>query len=105
MPSRRSARFAILALFFFSGATSLVYEVLWLRQLILILGSTMFATSTILSSFMGGLAAGSYAAGSLADRRRMSPLAVYGTLEIGIGLYALAVPALFRSLTPMFAMA
>ena len=34
-------RARILALFFVSGATSLVYEVLWLRQLILVLGSTL----------------------------------------------------------------
>ncbi len=103
MPSPRSARAGALVLFFLSGATSLVYEVLWLRELILILGSTLFATSAVLSSFMGGLAAGSFAAGRLADRRALSPLRVYGFLEIGIGLFALVVPWLFRGLTPLFA--
>ncbi len=103
MPSPRGVRAGALVLFFVSGATSLVYEVLWLRELILILGSTLFATSAVLSSFMGGLAAGSYAAGRLADRRAIVPLRIYGLLELGIGLCALVVPALFRGLTPFFA--
>ncbi len=91
---------AIFALFLASGATSLVYEVVWLRQLILIFGSTQFATSTILSTFMGGLALGAFLAG-----RRLtagSPLRIYGWLEIAIGLYALIVPLLFRSLSPVY---
>ena len=53
----------ILLFFFASGATGLLYEVLWLRQLVLIFGTTLFATSAILSTFMGGLALGAFAAG------------------------------------------
>ncbi len=74
----------------------------WLRQLILILGSTLFATSAILSTFMGGLALGSFLAGRVADRSRYRPLRLYGLLETGIGLYALVVPILFRALTPFY---
>lgn len=93
----------IFALFLLSGATSLVYEVLWLRQLILIFGSTQFATSTILSTFMGGLAVGAFAAGRWITRHpAVRPLRAYGLLEIGIGLYALVVPALFRGLSPIY---
>jgi len=33
-------------LFFFSGASALVYQVLWLRQLSLIFGVTIYAAST-----------------------------------------------------------
>lgn len=93
---------AILALFVLSGATSLVYEVLWLRELILIFGSTQFATSTVLATFMGGLALGAFVAGRWLGPRAARPLAVYGWLEIGIGLYALAVPLLFAGLMPLY---
>ncbi len=93
---------AILALFVVSGATSLVYEVLWLRDLILVFGSTQFATSTVLATFMGGLALGAFVAGRSIGRRTSRPLAVYGWLEVGIGLYALAVPWLFSRLTPLY---
>lgn len=95
---------AIFVLFLFSGATSLVYEVLWLRKLILIFGSTQFATSTVLSTFMGGLALGAIVAGRWLSRSRIRPLRLYGVLEIGIGLYALLVPLLFSSLSPVYRM-
>jgi len=92
----------VFALFLLSGATGLIYEVVWLRLLVLIFGSTQFATSTILSTFMAGLALGAFVAGRLAKPGTAAPLRVYGLLEIGIGLYALAVPFLFRSLTPFY---
>lgn len=92
----------ILLLFFLSGATGLVYEVVWLRQMVLIFGSTLFATSAILSTFMGGLALGAFVAGRFMDRTRTSPLRIYGILEIGIGIYALLVPFLFGALTPVY---
>jgi spermidine synthase len=100
--TRRSPFAALFLLFLFSGATSLVYEVIWLRQLILIFGSTQFATSTVLSTFMGGLALGAFAAGRWLGRSLASPLRIYGVLEIGIGLYALVVPFLFAGLTPLY---
>ena len=103
MTSARRAPYAtIFFLFVLSGATSLVYEVLWLRQLILIFGSTQFATSTILSTFMGGLALGAFGAGRLLTGRLVSPLRIYGVLEIGIGLYALLVPTLLGALSPIY---
>lgn len=92
----------VFLLFLFSGATSLVYQVLWLRMLILIFGSTLFATSAILSTFMGGLALGAMIAGRTMDRSPSPPLRVYGFLEIGIGLYALIVPLLFSALSPVY---
>ncbi len=92
----------ILMLFLLSGATALVYQVIWLRQLILIFGSTLFATSSILATFMGGLALGAVLAGRSMDRSGRSPLQVYGLLEIIIGAYALAVPFLFETLTPVY---
>ena len=72
---------------------ALIYQVMWLRMLALVFGVTVYAASTVLASFMAGLALGSYSAGRLAGRLR-SPLMVFGLIEIGIGATAFATPAL-----------
>ena len=87
----------VLLLFFFSGASALVYEVVWGRMLTLVFGGTSFAISTVLAAFMGGLALGSYVFGKLIDRRG-HPLLVYGLLEGGIGVWALLIPTLLALL-------
>src|SRR3977135_2871139 len=81
--------------FVLSGATGLIYEVLWARMLGLVFGATTLAVSTVLAAFMGGLALGSALAGRNGAGVR-SPVRAYGLLEVGIALYALAVPLLFR---------
>ena len=81
--------------FVVSGATGLIYEVLWARMLGLVFGATTLAVSTVLAAFMGGLALGSALAGKLAPRVR-KPLSTYGWMEIGVAIYALLVPLLFR---------
>ncbi|MBN1879805.1 fused MFS/spermidine synthase [bacterium] len=85
----------ILLAFTLSGALGLVYEVIWQRQLALIFGSTLPATTAVLTAFMGGLAAGSWVFGRLARKIR-KPLIVYGLLEIGIGLFCQFMPVLFQ---------
>ena len=57
----------LLALFFLSGATALVYQLVWMRLLMLFFGSTTLAVSTVLDTFMGGLAIGSIVIGRKAD--------------------------------------
>lgn len=82
----------IAAMFFLSGACGLIYQVLWLRHLNFIFGVTIYAASTVLASFMAGLALGSYLAGRLSDRVK-SPLLWYAVAEILIGISALLTPA------------
>ena len=77
----------VLLLFFCSGATALVYEVVWSKYLSLMFGSTVQAQTVVLAAFMGGLALGNRIIGARADLLKR-PLAVYGYLEIAIGLYA-----------------
>jgi len=84
----------VYGLFFVSGATALIYEVVWARMLTQIFGNTTHAIATVLSAFMGGLALGSYVLGRLADTRRNAFL-IYGLLEAGVGVYGLAIPTLF----------
>jgi len=81
---------------FVSGACALVYQVIWIRQLLLIVGTTTAAVSTVLSVFMTGLGLGAWLFGSAADRSR-TPLRLYGYLELGIGLYALVLPMLITA--------
>ncbi|HSR14027.1 MAG TPA: fused MFS/spermidine synthase, partial [Thermodesulfobacteriota bacterium] len=87
--------------FLLSGLSSLIYEVLWLRMLILIFGSTTFAISTVLTAFMGGLALGSFAFGRWIDRSG-DPVRVYAILETAIGVYALLIPSIFSALVPLY---
>jgi len=86
----------IFTLFFLSGMTSLVYEVIWVRKFGLVFGVTTYAVSTVLAAFFAGLALGSYVAGRLIDRTRIHPLVVYGFMEGGIGVYALLLPLLLN---------
>lgn len=85
---------AVSVCFFFSGATGLIYEVLWTRMLGLVFGYTVFAITTVLAAFMAGLGLGSYLFGGVADRYA-HPLRLYGILEAGIGIYVLLTPTLF----------
>lgn len=95
--------FAVLAvLFLLSGFSALVYQIVWLRLLALVLGVTVYAASAVLTSFMGGLALGSWLGGRVADRVR-SPLRAFGAVEVGIGLSALLVPALLDLVERVYA--
>jgi predicted membrane-bound spermidine synthase len=77
----------MLGLFFCSGGTALVYEVVWSKFLTQMFGSTIYAQTVVLAVFMGGLALGNKILGRWADRLRQ-PLRTYGYLEIAIGVYA-----------------
>ena len=87
----RHATGILLCAFFLTGATSLIFEVVWARLLLLSLGTTPMAMGVVLGAFMGGMAVGSWLAGR-AVIRRLAPLAVYAGLEAWIGVYALATP-------------
>jgi spermidine synthase len=95
--SSRKALWLIGACFTLSGAAALIYEVLWMRMLGLVFGATTIAVSVVLAAFMGGLALGSAVAGKVAARIK-NPLRTYALIEIGIGLYALAVSSAFRAI-------
>jgi spermidine synthase len=91
----------VLALFFGSGATALIYEVVWAKFLAQIFGSTIYAQTVVLAVFMGGLALGNRIFGGWADGWRQ-PVKSYGVLEILIGIYAFLFPALDRAADRIF---
>src|SRR3989441_9173004 len=78
-------------LFFLSGATGLVYELLWVRVLYQTFGSTIQSVTTVVAAYMGGLGLGAWLLGRRADRHER-PAALYGRLEIAIGVFGLASP-------------
>lgn len=90
----RNRRSAIVAIFVLSGASGLIYEVVWSRQLVLVFGNTTQAVAAILTGYFGGMAVGSLVGGRVADRVR-SPLRLYGTLELLLVAVVLATPFLF----------
>lgn len=86
----------ILFLFFWSGATALVYEVVWSKYLSLMLGSTVQAQTVVLAVFMGGLALGNRFIGARSDLLQ-KPLVAYGYLELLIGLYAFFFSSIYAA--------
>lgn len=82
--------------FFFSGASSLIFESIWTRMLHHVFGSTAVAMSTVLSVFMAGLGLGAWLFGRYADRIK-HPLITYAVAEIMVGLCGLIVPYLVAS--------
>ena len=90
VPAGTSLLPLLLVLFVGSGCAALIYEVVWLQLLQLVVGSSAFSLGVLLGTFMGGMCLG-----SLLLPRYVSPTAhplrVYGYLEIGIAVVAIAV--------------
>jgi len=88
-------------IFFFSGASALVFELLWFQLSGLTFGNSVWATSIVLSAFMAGLALGSGLV-ALRGHRTRSPVHLYALLEIAIAVSGLALVILFPHLTRIF---
>jgi spermidine synthase/MFS family permease len=90
--SDQSLTKTIIALFFvITGATGLVYQIVWFKYLALFLGNTTYAQMIVLSTFLGGLALGNYIFGRKADYYK-NHLMVYAILELFVGLYCILYP-------------
>ena len=80
-----------------SGANGLCFEILWARQLQVVVGSTSKAVTAVVGVFMLGLALGGALGARWAPRLRRPALA-YGLSELGIGSSAVAVTLLLPRL-------
>lgn len=78
-------------LFFVSGGTGLVYQVVWFKRFAHLWGSSSLAFAAVGGSFLFGLGVGAYVIGRRADSVA-SPLRWYGFCELLIGFLALAAP-------------
>jgi spermidine synthase len=94
-----SVRRLLFVLVFLSGFSGLVYQVVWIRMAFASFGVITPVLSVVISVFMLGLAAGSWAGGRLigpaVHRCRLSAAFFYAMAEGIIGLGAFAVPKLF----------
>jgi spermidine synthase/MFS family permease len=99
-PGKGQSVWPLLFAFTFSGFAGLVYEVVFAKELALTFGSTSKASTTVLATYMGGLALGSYLGAKLAQRmhkgRTLSPLALYGVCEAGVALLCAVSPWMFK---------
>jgi len=79
--------------FLFSGASGLIFEIVWMRKLSLIFGNTVHAVSIVVAVFMGGLALGSWIFGKIADSANRL-LRLYIFIELGIAASGLTISLL-----------
>src|SRR6266478_2930315 len=96
-------------LFFLSGLSGLVYQVVWVREFGNVFGNTVYSASLIIAVFMLGLGVGSYLVGNWADRqyaaRPESLLRTYALFEVVIGLLGLVISAFLPHLGYVSALA
>ncbi|MGB3434735.1 fused MFS/spermidine synthase, partial [Achromobacter sp.] len=78
------------ALLFLSGTAALVFQVLWIKQLSLVVGVEVSAIAGAVSAFFLGLALGGWLLGRQADRLRR-PVRFYAMLEAAVALSCVAV--------------
>jgi spermidine synthase len=94
-------------LFFLSGISGLLYQVVWVRQFGQIYGNTVHSASIVVAIFMVGLGAGGYLLGRWADRRYQerpdSLVRAYGVLEALIAGCGLLISLLLPHLTAVIA--
>src|SRR3989475_12352301 len=92
--NRLSVKSILYVIFFLSGATGLVYEVIWVRLTGLVFGNTSQAISTVLGAFMAGVALGSWGRGRQAGRPANS-LGRVGLLGGGVWVSSAPGPFIF----------
>lgn len=76
----------VAALFLFSGAAGLIYQIVWQRLLELYFGVTMTAIALIVAAYMAGLGIGSLIGGRIAGKIKRVVL-TYGLVEVAIAIF------------------
>ncbi|MEX0803665.1 MAG: fused MFS/spermidine synthase [Candidatus Binatia bacterium] len=91
----------LLISFGLSGFASLVYENAWTRALTLVIGSSIYSFTTMLVTFLIGLALGGFIYARFLGNRQ-ARLSTFGLIEVWVGLAALATIPLFERLPLIF---
>ena len=88
-------------LFFGSGVSGLIYQVVWVREFGQIYGNTVYSASIVVAIFMLGLGAGGYLFGVLADERGQTSglIRLYARLEVLVGVFGAAISVALPHLT------
>src|SRR5207244_3059707 len=89
-PERRHGTLVLLcSLFFISGFSALIYQVVWQRLLTLYYGVGPISTAIVISAFLCGIGVGGLAGGRIVESiaKRVS---VYVAIELAIGVFGFA---------------
>ncbi len=81
--------------------TALIYEIVWIRPLTVVFGTTIYAVSTIVDSFILGLAVGSWVAGRYTERLQ-NPLRYFAFSQLGVGFYGILLLPIFGALPEIY---
>jgi spermidine synthase len=84
-----------------SGATALVFQTLWVKQLTLVVGVEVHAVAVAVAAFFCGLAGGAAVVGRLIDRDGR-PLLWYAGLEAAVAIAGLATTLVLPHSPPLF---
>ncbi len=96
---QKSSLLLLTGLFFISGFTALLYQVVWQRMLGLFSGSDVHSVSIVVASYLLGLGLGSWMGGWLSDRvSSRKAVQIYGLCNLGIALFAVSSRFLFYDL-------
>src|SRR5437763_838135 len=86
----------IYLLFFASGLSAILYQIVWQRALFSLYGINIESVTIVVSAFMLGLGLGSLAGGALSRSKRFSPLSIFAAAELGTALFGLASLKVFH---------
>lgn len=99
----RTRLLMLCALMVASGGAGLIYQVLWVKQLSLVVGVQVYAVTTAISAFFAGLALGGLWFGRFADRLSQ-PLRLYAVLELIVAVLGLGATYAFPQVAQLFAL-
>ncbi len=86
-----------------SGASALIYEIIWTRSLSTVMGASTYALSTMLAAFMAGLSLGGWIGSRLSTRYKNMAI-VFAMCELGIAITGLLTVPLIKGLMPLYIM-
>lgn len=93
---------ALLLLFFLSGSTALVYQVVWQKLLFTAFGVDLQSVAIVVSTFMLGLGLGALIGGQFAEKYPNDQLLFFVFVELGIGLFGFASYDVIRFVAESF---
>ncbi|MEO8400774.1 MAG: fused MFS/spermidine synthase [Gammaproteobacteria bacterium] len=96
--NHKAALFILYVLFFFSGCSALIYQIIWQRMLYIVFGIDLASITIIISVFMFGLGLGGLCGGYIADKFPSRLLQTYIIIEIAIAIFGYLSPVMFETL-------
>src|SRR5574341_1312711 len=90
IPHQNGVVSGLIAAFFLSGFSALIYQVIWQRMLGFFSGSDVRSVTIVTGAFLGGLGVGSLLGGSIADRLSgRQRVRVFALCNVGIAIFAI----------------